>query len=83
MRTNAGQREIEFADHVADGRGVGIETERSGETVFRSKRGAVVVVGQVGVVEAHLANQLELPMHGRERLHQCETSDDHGAASWW
>jgi hypothetical protein len=78
MGTHAGERQVQLPDHVEDGRRMGIQAERGGKSVFGSERRAVIVVGEVRVVETGFANQFELTPHRREWLDQGKATDLHG-----
>ena len=79
MRTHTGKIQTILRHHVAYHTRMRIETEGRGESILRAQRRAVVVVGQVGIVEAKLPDQFKLPAHTGERLNESEATDFHFA----
>jgi len=47
---------------------------------YSAQRGPVVAIGEVGVVEAHLLDQLELVAHRGEGSDEGDAADDHGGS---
>ncbi len=82
VRAEGGELEACGFGHGADLGGVGIEADRCGEAIFHAQRSAVVVVGDVGVFNAELADRLKLPCHPGERFNQCKTSYLHPVRSF-
>ena len=74
---NAGQRQPEIGDHLADHPRMRIETERRRKAVLGPQRRPVVIVRQVGVIETELADEFELPAHAGKRLDQSKTTNLH------
>lgn len=68
MRADGRTLKVHRLDQRANVRRVTVQAQRLGKAVLRAQHSAVVIVRQVGVIEAHLANGLELPPHRRDRL---------------
>ena len=60
-----------------DFRRVAVQTHRGREAELGAERRAVVVVGQVGVLDSQLLDRRKLPLQRRERFNECKTSNLH------
>jgi len=73
-RERAARREIAMFEMVDEG-GWNNRAGRSGKPEFIAEQRAIVIVGQVGVIEAEGANRCELLFERGERLDESEATD--------